>query len=288
MRTALSRRGALGAAVFLTAQGARAAATPRVAVIDWGLAETVLALGVTPVGAAELRGYADWVREPAMPGSVVDLGLRGEPNLELLHRLAPGLILATPQFAPFLPRLERVAAVASFATYVPGGDPLERSRRIAAELGRLLGREAAAQALPERANAAFDAAARHPADGEGRPLLVAGFADARHLRVYGGNSLYGAVLARLGLRNGWTGPTGSWGFATTGLEGLARSPEARLVLVGPVSPQIEATLARNPLWRALPFARAGRVTRLAPCWAFGGLPSAMRFARLLAGDPARG
>ncbi|HEY8611364.1 MAG TPA: ABC transporter substrate-binding protein [Roseomonas sp.] len=259
-----------------------ASATVRVAVIDWGLAETVLALGVTPVAAAELRGYARWVREPPMPEGVVDLGLRGEPNLELLHRQAPDVILTTPQFAPFLPRLERIAPVASFSTYVPGGNPLTRSQATAGELGRLLRQEDDARALLARAEALFETKAQHLAAQSERPLLVASFVDARHLRVYGRNSLFGATLERLGLVNGWSKETGFWGFSTVAIDQLAQPLEARLILVEPTPPEVAANLARNPLWQALPAARMGRVTKLPPCWAFGGLPSAMRFARLLA------
>ncbi|MCB4825287.1 ABC transporter substrate-binding protein [Roseicella aerolata] len=280
MRATAGRRGLLLGAAGLAARPARAAA-PRVAAIDWGLAETLLGLGVAPVAAAELHGYAHWVREPAMPAGVVDLGLRGEPNLELLHRAAPELILATPQFAPFLPRLERVAPVASFATYVPGGDPLVRSQDIARAIGRLVGREAAAAALLGKAEAAFEAGARRLSGMAGRPWLTASFVDARHLRAYGRTSLFGATLARLGLINAWTEPTNAWGFATVALERLAAVPEAQLLLIEPVRSEVEADLGRSPLWQALPAVRAGRVARLGPCWAFGGLPSAMRFAGLL-------
>jgi iron complex transport system substrate-binding protein len=257
---------------------ATAASVPRVAVLDWGLAETLLALGIAPVAAAELRGYARWVREPAMPPGVLDVGLRAEPHLEALERIAPELILSTPQFAPFRPRLERVAPVASFATYMPGGDPLARSREVAMDLARRLGCEPAARALLQRGDAALDAAAA-PGDA---PLLVATFMDARHLRVFGANSLFGATLVRLGRRNGWTGPTNHWGFAAVPVERLAVAPAARLVVVGPLPPAVAGRLDRNPLWRALPAVRAGRVAMLPPCWAFGGVPSALRFARLLA------
>jgi ABC-type Fe3+-hydroxamate transport system substrate-binding protein len=273
------RRAILLASLGLAAHPA-SAAMPRVAVLDWGLAETAIALGIAPVAAAELRGYATWVREPAMPPGVLDLGLRGEPNLELLDRADPELVLSTPQFAPLLPRLERVAPVASFATYVPGGDPVARSAEIALALGQKLGREDAAVRLRDAADAAF-AAARDRLGPRPAPLLVASFVDPRHLRVFGPNSLFGAVLRRLGLANGWTGATSFWGFATVPLERMADPPEASLLLLEPLPPAVAGSLARNPLWAALPAVRAGRVARMPPCWAFGGLPSAMRFARLL-------
>jgi iron complex transport system substrate-binding protein len=278
MRRGQARRALLLGALGLGARPA-AASAPRVAVLDWGLAETVVALGLAPVAAAELRGYATWVAEPAMPPGVLDLGLRSEPNLELLDRAAPELVLATPQFASLLPRLERVAPVASFATFVPGGDPLARSADIALDLGRRLGREAAAMRLRDAAEASFAAERERLGRRSLPPLLVASFVDARHLRVFGPNSLHGAVLRRLGLANGWTGATSFWGFATVRLEQLAEPPGAALLLMDPLPPAVARTLAGNPLWAALPAVRAGRVARMPPCWPFGGLPSAMRFGR---------
>ncbi|MEH6774728.1 MAG: ABC transporter substrate-binding protein, partial [Cereibacter changlensis] len=111
-----------------------------------------------------------------------------------------------------------------------------------------------------------------------RPLLIVKFADDRLLDVFGAGSLFHDVLRPLGATNAWTGPTNAWGFASTGLEALAGHPEARLVIIEPAPPP---RLADSPLWRALPQVRAGRVTLLPPVWVFGGVPSALRFARLL-------
>jgi len=35
---------------------------PRIAVIDWGLTETLLGLGVTPIAVAQTEGYRRWVQ----------------------------------------------------------------------------------------------------------------------------------------------------------------------------------------------------------------------------------
>src|SRR5690554_7674114 len=56
---------------------------PRVATVDWTLVETLMSLGVVPVAAAQIKDYQAWVAEPALPESVVDIGLRGQPNREL-------------------------------------------------------------------------------------------------------------------------------------------------------------------------------------------------------------
>jgi hypothetical protein len=52
--------------------------------LEWLPVELMLALGVTPYGVADIPNYNLWVNEPALPDSVIDIGLRTEPNLELL------------------------------------------------------------------------------------------------------------------------------------------------------------------------------------------------------------
>lgn len=54
----------------------------RVVALEWLPAELLLALGVTPYGVADIPNYRLWVNEPALPASVIDVGLRTEPNLE--------------------------------------------------------------------------------------------------------------------------------------------------------------------------------------------------------------
>ena len=48
--------------------------------------------------------------------------------------------------------------------------------------------------------------------------------NARHVRVFGDNSLYQAVIDRLGLENVWTRDTNLWGFTLVGIEELIGMP----------------------------------------------------------------
>ena len=52
----------------------------RVVALEWLPAELLLALGVTPYGVADIPNYRLWVNEPALPASVIDVGLRPEPT----------------------------------------------------------------------------------------------------------------------------------------------------------------------------------------------------------------
>lgn len=276
----LRRRTLLAAVPALAAIPARAGA-PRVVALDFGLAETLLALGVVPVGLPGPADYRRWVVDPALPDGVADVGQRTQPNLELLAALTPDAILAVPEHDAILPQLHRIAPVLRVPLHTPQQRPWDRSVEAARAIGTRLGRADAAEQLiaaVERRHATARAALAGRAV---RPLLLASFLDPRHLRVYGAGSILQAGLDRLGLSNAWTGRTSVWGSATVGLEALAPLEDAVLFAIDPQPPDLAAVLDASPLWRALPFVRAGRVFTLPPVLMFGTLPAADRLAALL-------
>ena len=105
-----TRRSVLAAGMASVAGRAHAGPPePRVAALDWGWASTLVALGIDPVGVAELRSYAAWVGEPALQPSTAELGLRTTPSLEILAALRPDLILTNGLNAALRGQLERIA-----------------------------------------------------------------------------------------------------------------------------------------------------------------------------------
>ncbi|MBZ9558045.1 MULTISPECIES: iron-siderophore ABC transporter substrate-binding protein [unclassified Modicisalibacter] len=256
-----------------------AAAAPRLVTLDWTIAETLTALGMPPQGVAQTAAYRDWVAEPSLPDTVVDLGLRVQPNLELLADLDPDRILISPMFASLEPRLSHIAPVTTVSLYA-GSDALWPDLLAATrKLARLGGRPEAAERLIATTEARIADLRERLPEGE-RPLLMVQFMDARHVRVFGEHSLYQAVAERLGLDNAWQGTTNAWGFSLVGLEALA-GIDAQLVVVDPLPVGVEQALADNGLWQHLAAVREGRVLHLPPVWSFGGLPSAERFAEQL-------
>lgn len=258
---------------------ANAAAPPRIATLDWTLAETLVALGAPPVALGQLGAYHDWVGEPRMPASVVDIGLRGQPNAELLADMGVDLILISPMFANLEPRLSRIAPVRELSLYEPDDDTWLRMQALTRELAHLAGRIEAGETLID-ATREHLRGLRRCTGGHDEALLVVQFMDERHVRVFGENGLFQVVLDQLGLRNAWQGETNRWGFALTGIEALV-GHEARIVVVRPYPAGVEARLARSRVWQSLPAVRDGRLLTLDPVWSFGALPSARRFAHLL-------
>ena len=259
---------------------ARAAPAMRLACLDYGLAQTVLALGLTPIGLPNPAGYRAWVIDPPLPPGVADLGARTQPNLELLAELRPDAILAVPDHDPVAPALRRIAPTLRLP--LQGPDPWNLAVAATRAVGALAGQAAAAEAVVATATARLAATRAGLAGRAMPPLLVVSFLDPRHVAVYGANGIVGAVLDRLGLRNAWTAPTGRWGSATVGLDALAVADTAFLWIIDPLPPDARGALDRSPLWQALPFVRAGRVGMLPPVLMFGALPAAVRLADLLA------
>ncbi|QJQ98264.1 ABC transporter substrate-binding protein [Halomonas sp. PGE1] len=257
----------------------RALAQPAIATLDWTLAETLVALGVTPVGVAQVEAYHAWVGAPHLPEASVDLGLRSQPNLELLANLAPDHILISPMFANLAPRLSHIAPVATVPLYTPGRETWPQLHELTHQVGRLAEREAAAERLIAETEARL-AALRQRLPERVPPLLVVQFMDERHVRVFGEGGLYQAVMARLGLENAWHGETNAWGFSLVGLEQLA-GLTARLVVVEPYPVGVETALAGSGLWQQQPSVRDDSLITLPPVWSFGALPSAIRFAEHL-------
>ena len=256
---------------------AAAGTVPRIATVDWTIAETLLALGVTPLAMGDVESYRAWVGEPTLPVDVVDIGLRMQPNRELLAELKPDLILISPLMASLEPTLSRIAPVQSIALYEPDADLWQRLREATLTIAVLVNRTVEA----ERQLTVLDrdlARMKTSLPADLPPLLLVQFIDERHVRVFGRHSLFEAVMQRLGLRNGWQGETNAWGFAVASLEQLMALPQARLVVVDPIPVGVSERLQEPGLWQQLPQVRAAAVLHLPAVWSFGGVLAARRFA----------
>ncbi|WP_240532562.1 ABC transporter substrate-binding protein [Agrobacterium albertimagni] len=251
---------------------------PRIAALDWAWAETLLALGARPYAIAEAELYRERVVTPELPHDVIDLGLRSWPNMELLKSLQPDLILTQAGYGVQAATLEQIAPTLALPLFTPERRPLQLAEAGLDAIAAQLQREKHAfqykadfeQTLSEIR------ASLHSYDG--RPVLIVKFADQRILDIYGPGSLFHDVLGRLGLENAWTEAGNHWGFSTSGLDAVARNPEARLVIIEPGPPE---KLVGSDLWTAIPSVKANRVVTIPPTWVFGALPSALRFAMIL-------
>ncbi|WP_158601874.1 ABC transporter substrate-binding protein [Pararobbsia silviterrae] len=263
--------------------GANTGAAPRIICLDWRLTELLVSLGVTPVGSANPDGFRAQFPASPLPRSVVDVGLIFQPNLELMRALAPSLILATPAHASLMASLERVATVRVIGS--PGsGKPYADACADLRALGALLGRPTQAQRAIDATDAALDAwrdrIAASPRAAQ-RPVLVARIVDPLGCRLYGSTSLYGDVLARIGVRNAWHADVNGAGFATVSVDALADLQDAILAYFAPLPVTVSRAMSQSPLWRMLPVMRPGRQVALPSAPPNGGIASAAAFAASL-------
>jgi iron complex transport system substrate-binding protein len=261
---------------------------PRLAAIDWAMLETAILIGHMPVAACELIRYREDAIQPKVPAKVVDLGLRGAPNFELLQLTRPDLILTSPYYTRYQDRLASLAPVLNLPFYIPGEAPLPKAFAAVDALSAAVGDPDAGGQATARAEAELDDLAARLRGFSDRPVALVNIGDARHLRAFGFDSLFGSTLDRLGLRNAWTEDTRFSFLAPVPIERLATMPEARLVVVGDIPVAAHRALRRSILWQALPPVVKGRLYQLPDVNAFGGVPAALRFARLLAGAFASG
>lgn len=250
---------------------------PRLAAIDWAMLETAIAIGHMPVAAAELIRYRQDVAQPEIPADVTDLGLRGAPNFELLQLIRPDLILSSNYYTRYEDRLAEIAPVLSLPFYVPQQPPLPKVLAALSILADRIGDPLAGQRALQDTQADFDAQAARAAAFADRPLCLVNIGDARHMRAFGYDSLFGNVLDRLGLQNAWADVTQFSFLAPVPIEKLVQMPDARLVIVGDVPAYARRSLSHSILWQHLPAVTEDRVYFVPDGNPFGGAPSATRF-----------
>ncbi|WP_163573746.1 ABC transporter substrate-binding protein [Fodinicola feengrottensis] len=146
---------AAGAVRVTDANGTQSLKAPakRVVALEWSYGEDLLALGVQPVGVADIAGYNTWVTAGSrFVPSTKDVGKRQEPSLDAIYQLKPDLIVTdadrvTPNS---LAALKKIAPTLVFDAYVKP-DHLTGALNSFRQLGTAVGRTSQAQAVVGRA-----------------------------------------------------------------------------------------------------------------------------------------
>lgn len=284
LRNSLSRRTLLcgTGSFFLAGRSSSAACSGGIVAMDWVSGQNLLALGMQPAALPELERYRSLVVEPLLSPSVAELGLRSEPNLELIDRLRPCLIMYSDDFAMATGRLAAIAPTHRFdAGVVAGENHLTSGRSALVALAARIGDPGRFDAFQESFDAEMQQARARLAAYDGHPLLLATVIDGRRLLVFGKNSLFQNVLDQLGIKNAWDGYTSEYGHTTVTADQLSRHPQARLLCIGDTSSEKLDMLLAAPVIKSLPFIRENRLVRIEDVLFYGGLPPAKRFARLV-------
>ena len=252
----------------------------KIIALDWALSETVMSLGVELEGIADAPGYQQWVVEPQLNEHAVDVGSRREPNLELLTKLQPDVILMSKHMAAAYEQLNKIAPVLVYSIYSEEKQPLESAKSVTRSLGQLFDREAQAQEIITQTEQRLLANGErvHAANNDEKPLLFTRFINDKTLRIHSEGSLAQDTIHAMGLKNDWNEKTNLWGFSTAGIEKIAEHQTANVMIFGPLTDDERNQLTRSPLWQAMAFTRTDSVYELPAIWTFGGLIAAQRFS----------
>lgn len=260
------------------------AAAQDVVSLEWGLTENLLALGVVPVGQADVAGYNTWATAAPLDEGTEDVGMRGEPSLSAITALDPDLIVTVTDVpANVIDQLEEIAPVLAVRGSA-SEDPLGYMRTTVETLAAATGTEDRATEVLEGYDAALEEGRQAVADAglEGEPFVMAdGWLSGGtvSVRMFTPGSFFGAIGEELGMVNAWTeGGDPDYGLAQTDVEGLTEIGPAQFFYIANDTsggdPFTEG-LADNPIWQQLPFVQDDTVHRLPDgIWMFGGPLSA--------------
>lgn len=246
---------------------------------EWNVVEDLVTLGVDPVGVADVKGYTAWDKAAPLKNAPKDIGTRGEPSMDTIAALDPDLIVATTDLSSSaVTQLRKIAPVLE----VTSADATDQIGLMTKTLDLI----AQATGTTQKATAAKQAFDTKLAEGR-KALADAGLAGTPYafgdgyvqanqvaIRPYTSGSLIGNVNERIGLKNAWkVKGDKAYGLATTDVEGLTGLGDVRFTYIANDvdGDPFAGGLAKNAVWKGLPFVKAGHVDRLPDgIWMFGG------------------
>ncbi|WP_326726918.1 iron-siderophore ABC transporter substrate-binding protein [Streptomyces phaeochromogenes] len=254
----------------------------KVVATEWNEVESLITLGVDPVGVADVKGYKTWDTAVPLKNKPKDIGTRGEPSMDTVASLSPDLIVASSDLPPAaVKQLRKIAPVLGIKSADASdqvGQMLENLDLIAkatgttdkAKTARTNFEAKVAEGKKALADAGLDGTDFAFADGYVTSNQVS-------LRPYTSGSLIGAVNEQIGLKNAWKiKGDAAYGLGTTDVEGLTALPkDVQFAYIGndgdKGSTPFTGALAKNAVWTSLPFVKADKVHRLPDgIWMFGG------------------
>ncbi|WFB06980.1 iron-siderophore ABC transporter substrate-binding protein [Streptomyces sp. LX-29] len=253
----------------------------KVVATEWNVVENLISLGVEPAGVADVKGYKTWGTAVPLKNEPKDIGTRGEPSMDTVASLKPDLVVVTNDLPPAaVKQLRKVAPVLELRA----ADASDQIGRMNTNLD-LIAKATGTTEQAEKVKKQFDAKvvegkkALADADLDGAKFAFAdGYVVSKQvsIRPFTSGSLIGAVNEKIGLKNAWTVKGDkNYGLGTTDVEGLTKLGDVRFAYIGndgdKNSTPFTGVLAKDSVWKSLPFVKKDNVHRLPDgIWMFGG------------------
>ncbi|WP_163536509.1 iron-siderophore ABC transporter substrate-binding protein [Gracilibacillus sp. YIM 98692] len=262
----------------------------KIVVLEWVYAENLLALGVQPVGMADIEGYHSWVNiEPELDESVEDVGTRQEPSLEAIHALDPDLIItAQSRHEDILDSLKDIAPTLVYNAYPEEGEGTQYEEMVSTfnEMAKLVQKQDEAEQVLSDIEETYETAKTEIEEaGIENKLFALSQAyssdNSPVIRLFKDNAMATEIMTKMGLENAYESEGFQlYGFDQTNVEALQTAQEAHFFYIVQEDDNIfTEQLAGNPAWEELEFVKEDRTYQLpGDTWTFGGPLSAEVFA----------
>ncbi|MCM3324911.1 ABC transporter substrate-binding protein [Cytobacillus kochii] len=255
----------------------------KVVALEWSVAEELLAVGVQPAAVADVEGFNKWVTIDAkLDESVVDIGLRTEPNIEEIAKLEPDVIIGMEYQEQFKADLEKIAPVVIFdsSTEEAQKDLYAYMLHTLKQTGKLVGKEqeaneAVAHLEEKMAEAKENISAAQLKTNEFVFTQAYSANQAPTFRLFTENSTVSHTLEGIGLTNKIQDqdPQPS-GFITTNVEGVSKYEEAIFLHTVQKDDPLFSNLEGNKAWNSLYFVENDLMYDVgAGVWTFGSVLS---------------
>lgn len=231
-----------------------------------------------------MRVWDRWVGTPELPASIIDLGIRYQPNAELVAQLPVDLVVdnffyehARNLYGDVPSESVMFAAKGDTATWADYTEPTR-------QLGQLIDEPALAESYIKKSQTDIKLASerlqqRYP---KVKRFAVVQFADANNMRMYVKNSLFQPVLKDMGKGLDVLGKGNQWGFVPIRMGDLAQlDNETCLLIIDPLSPITRAEIKDSLVWQRLGYGDKRCVGELPPIWIYGGMSSLVGLANNL-------
>ncbi|KGX86091.1 ABC transporter substrate-binding protein [Pontibacillus litoralis] len=256
-----------------------------IVVLEWNYVEQLLALGIQPVGVADIDGFEKWVDiEAELNDDVIDVGTRTEPNLEEIAKLEPdAIITSATNHEKIQADLEKIAPTVFYnstseeATKNLYAHTLTTFKKTAS----LVQKEDEAEQAINDLDAKYEDAAKE-IEAMDLPTKQFVFTQAfssnntPSFRLFTKNSMVSNVLENVGLENSITdNQDAPWGFTDANVEGLAKYEDAMFIHAVQEDDPLFENLEKNKAWNELQFVKENNMVDIGgDTWTFGGVLSA--------------
>ena len=251
---------------------------------DWGNAATLTAMGYPPIATGDVRVWDRWVGTPKLPTSTVDVGIRYQPNAELIAQLPVDMVVdnffyehARNLYGNVPAESIVFAAKGETATWADYSQPTQK-------LGKLIGEPKLADDYIVKSHKDIDLAGkrlqqRYP---KVKKFAVVQFADANNMRMYVANSLFQPALTQMQKELVVLGKGNSYGFVPIRMGDLAQlEDDVCLLVIEPLSPITRAEIKDSLIWQRLSYGNNRCVGELPAVWIYGGMSSLVGLANNL-------